>query len=474
MKMKHLKQYLCLILSSFLLISSTQLFAQDMPRILSLEIKDGLNKQVVNLKDLLDQLEAKVRIEKEAIEAVDFEKYVSTIRDMSKDIETFEDKYRALLGDVEYYRGKIKEIPTNPAMKQTLTETLAKRYYGSGAIIESSDITILSKEDIPGVLDFKSTIKESYGDFHTHVFYSNDVEKQLQAINRLRGDVTYTELFSIQSDLYGEAKGVFKKLEQVLAKFKPEEIWEKAFIHLTPEQQARVNLVIRASKDSKSSINLARDINRYLTKFKGTVRSNLWNTLKLSRELSRMAPEARIKYVDEITKLKPTEMHLARNVATEPRVASKFLKMGAPLMIVGVVLTAVSITEVNAQNAFPKFASITEKRKIQQNIENDEEVSAVSFIRWYTDPENASIIEKNGVHYMNLIGILFSAAQAEEDKEGILSVMNEMDAHLMEAHSMDNHSSVDMDYLFEKYGPQKDQVEQSFESVFKKYVTQGL
>lgn len=425
--LKYFEKFLCLILSSILLISSTQLFAHDMPRILSSEIKASLNKQVENLKTLLNQLEAKVLIEKGAIEASDFEKYVSTIKDISKDIDTFDKQYRKLLGDIDYYRGKIKEIPTSPAMKQTVTETLAKRYYGSGALIEDSSITLLSEENIPGVLDFKSTIKKSYGDFHTHVYYSGDVEKQLQAINRLRGDVTHTELFSIQSDLYGEAKGVFKKLEQISAKFSPEEIWEIAFSHLTPEQQASVNLVIRAGKDSKSSVNLARDINTYLTKFKGAVKSNLWNTLKLSRELSRMTPEARIRYVDEITKLKPTEMQLARNVATEPRVANKFLKLGTPLMVVAVVLTAVSITDVNAQNAFPTFASITEKRKIQKNIENDEEVSAVSFIRWYTDPESASIIEKSRVHYMNQVALLFSVAQAKQDEEGILSVMREID-----------------------------------------------
>ena len=431
-KSDDFKKFLCLVLCSVLLISNTQVFARDVPEILSPKVRSDLDKRVKKLKTLLDQLEGSVIIEKEAIKVHDFERYTSTITDMSKDIETFEREYRSLLGDINYYKGQINGVPTNPLKKQSVTETLAKRYYGSGAIIDPVGITIADGEEyIPGVLDFKATIrkKSHYGGGNTGInaYYSADVEKRLQAINRLREDVTYTELFSIQSDLYGEANGVFKKLEQMYSRIPTEQIWERAFSHLTPEQQASVNLVLQASKRSKSAVNLAKDINRYLARFKGAVKPSLWNTLKLSRELSHLTPEARIKYVDEITKLKPNEMHLARSVAERPAVANKFLKIGTPLMIVGVVLTAVSITEVNAQNAFPKFASITEKDKIKKAIENDEEVSAVSAIRWYTDPANASAIEKNNAHYMNQIALLFSVAQAQEDEEGILAVMRELD-----------------------------------------------
>ncbi len=433
----YLNKFLCLILSSVLLISSMPVSAQyaDIPDLIAPELQRSLIQKMKNINELTDDISGSLTALN--ISAKDGNRALGKVgeRNALERIQTnltkLEKQYADLSSEVDVISRRTEKVwnkmggKPGANVREGVLETLAKKYYGSGAVIER-DMYVIEKVSLPRVEELKKTVSEilSGGDIKAGMLKKGDLlsiwTEQMQTHIKFNLQ-TRVNVISGQNSSFFDA---MNKLQELVSR---EEIWERAFKHLTPQQQASVNLMLQASKNSKSSINLAKDINRYLAKFKGTVKPSLWNTLKLSRELSRLTPEARIRYVDEMTKLSPTEMNLAKSIAEKPGVASKFLKMGTPLMIVGVVLTAVSITEVNAQNAFPKFAGITEKNKIKKAIENDEEVSAVSAIRWYTDPENASIIEKNKAHYMNQVSILFSVAQANQDQEGILAVMREID-----------------------------------------------
>ena len=473
----YLNKFLCLTLSSVLLISNTQVFAQyadiptykDVPDLIEPSLQKSLIRKMKNVNELADDINASLtglrvnsQMGKEGVLTEAGKKNV--LERVQNDLTKLEQSYADLSSEVNVITKKInkgvwEKMGNAPGVnvENGVLETLAHRYYGSGAVIER-DMYVIEKASLPEIEQLKVAVTEILSNSKMDDAILKNADIMSIWTEQLQMEIKFG-LESRVNYISKQNKSFFEAMRNVSEFVDREKIWNMAFSHLTPQQQASVKLVLQASKESKSAINLAKDINRYLAQFKGTVNPSWWNTLKLSRQLRNLTPEARVKYVDEITKLKPTEMHLAQSITERPAVARKFLKIGAPIMIVGIVLTAVSITEVNAQNAFPEFASIREKKAVRDAIENDEEVSMVSLLRWYTDPSNQSIIEKDNAHFINLIGILFSVAQAEEDKEGILSIMNEMD----------NDSSIDMDYLFEKYAPKKDQVEKDFESAFDKY-----
>lgn len=431
-----IKKYLSAILSLILLVSNTSVFAQraDIPQVLSPELKIKVNQDFEHLNSLLSEIEGSAKALVGNARAsggtrLTEQGYKNALNNMSQNVDRFEKSYKSLLSEVRGYSSQLKGRLSGLAkgnVRENVLETLASRYYGSASLIEPSSIVRLDEISVPEIEKLKGVLQ----DIVAHENVSNGVMREGEKMLIITDQLKMTTKFEIESEvriLSDQSKNMFESLSQLSTMYSKEQIWERAFSRLTPEQQEGVKLILKAGKQSKTSMSLARDIGSYLAKFKGGVRPNLWNTLKLSRQLKNLTPEARIKYVDEMTKLKPGEMSLARDISTKPRVAGKFMKIGAPLMIVGAVLTAVSITEVNAQNAFPEFANIRDKKNIKDAIENDEEVSVVSALRWYTDPTNESVIERNNAHYMSLVSILFSLAQADEDKDGILEVLNEID-----------------------------------------------
>ena len=439
-----LKKFFCLILSSVLLISNTQVFAQnnEVPPIFTKEVRTNLDKQVEELRNLLTKLEEKVKKANE----VKFTEHVTLLEEMSNDIDLIERKYKILCGELENYNAELSKISgdvdatieANKAFKeghfryepkkQNVAEALARRYYGTGTVIDPST-TLLSKEYMRGAMDFRSTLKVSeikaeHAKKGYYVISTSDMNKRLGAIQRLRDEVTAADIVR-QNVLDSESKA-FVKLARVADLYDANTLWEIAFSHLTDKQKAAVNLVIKAGEE-KSAYKIQKALNEFYAKFKGHAKLGPLATLKLSRTFKGLTTTQRMGMMETITEIGPNEKYLAETIVKKPGAAGKFLKTVSPMMIVTVVLTAAFITDVNAHNAFPKFASITEKRKVQLAIENDEKMSAASLIRWYTDPENVSIIEKNKAHYMNQIAVLFSAAQANQDQEGILAVMREMD-----------------------------------------------
>ncbi len=430
---EYFKKSMCLLLSLILLSANTQVFAQyegpDLPNLIDPALHNTLKQKMKNINELADDIESSLQGlladamgDNKALTEVGKKNVLERV---NKELNQVDRSYAELSSEVDDVTKRLNknlQKMSSGNIRYNVSEVLAKRYYGTGSVIER-DIYVVEKVSLPEVEKLRGAVNELLSSGKIDI---KTLEKMSIWTEQLKMGIKFG-LESRVNYVLGQNKSFFESMSHLAGLVDREKIWELAFSHYTPQQQASVNLILQASKKSKSPLNLAKDVNRYLAKFKGGVKPSLWNTLKLSKQLRQLSPEARIRYVDEITQLEPAEMHLAKSVAKKPGVASKFIKMGTPLMIVGAIITVVSITEVNAQNAFPEFASIREKREIQRAIENDEPISAVAALRWYTDAQNMSIIEKNNAHYMNLMGIVFSLAQAEEDKEGILSVLNEMD-----------------------------------------------
>lgn len=434
--LNYLRKALCFVLSLVLLSSNVQIYAQGVShvqRVLPPEAESAITKKLDNVESLLAKLESDTK------RLIDWAKgmdglyltdkgYIKELNKLSGEISEFERSYSLLLADIGYYSKELKAqlagLGTN--FHDNVLEALTSKYYGKSSIIEPAGIIRVKDIVIPEAYDFRALISDilSKADKGAAIEEQTIVFEQL--INRFHMNIDLTAKAQLDV-LRQQSESYFKSLNKLAKIYKEDELWEFVLSRISKQDQERLKLVLRAGEDRRY-FGLARDIKKYLRAFKGNADEGLLSTLKLTRKLKGLKAEERIRTVDRMTKLERGQVNFAEDVLrNRPKNIGRLLKVGSPLMIVGVVLTAVSITEVNAQNVFPPFAGIREKEAIKKAIENDEEVSAVSALRWYMDPINKGTVQNNRAHYLNLVSLFLAATEAEEDQEGIINVINEMD-----------------------------------------------
>ena len=184
-------------------------------------------------------------------------------------------------------------------------------------------------------------------------------------------------------------------------------------------------LILKAGEKAPSAKQLAKQIQIHLKNI-GKAKPGFINRLKLIRGLKRFANDVdgRIEYVSKVTKIDPIEVKVGNKVIKTERGLSSALRSAGPLIVVGVVLTAATIVEVNAQNVFPKSSNPRRMYDIQKAIENDQDVSASDILDFYVTRviENESVIERSNAHYMNMVRLLALVEQADNDKDEIFNI----------------------------------------------------
>ena len=196
-------------------------------------------------------------------------------------------------------------------------------------------------------------------------------------------------------------------------------------------------LILKAGETAPSAPSarqLAKQIQFHLRNI-GKAKPGFINRLKLIKSLKRFANDVdgRIEYVSKVTRLDPLEVKIGDKVVKTERGLSSALRSAGPLVVIGVVLTAATIVDVNAQNIFPKGANSARRMaNIKNAIENDLDISASDALDFYVGhfDENESIIENSNAHYMNMVRILALAQQAYNDKDEIFNILEVEDPSL--------------------------------------------
>ena len=252
--------------------------------------------------------------------------------------------------------------------------------------------------------------------------------------------------------LFSEKKtSLFKALEEVMEDMPKEDIYkmtEAEFdVYLNKvRKRAEINanivydamnagnrelLIFKAGEEAPSARQLAKQIQFHLKNI-GKAKPGFINRLKLIRGLNRFANDVdgRIKYVSKVTKLDPLEVKIGNKVIKTEHGLISALRSAGPLVVIGAVLTAATIVDVNAQNIFPNGANSARRMaNIKNAIENDLDISASDALDFYVGHfnENESVIEKSKAHYMNMVRLLALTQQADNDKNEIFNIMESVD-----------------------------------------------
>lgn len=454
--MKNFQKSICILLSAILLFSGMPIFAQQqlLPNVLSSDERVKLTNEMEELNDILEDLRTSVNtISKDAITEAKLREELFISRDK---VRLLKKKYPGLVSEIRNYRGRLeKEIQkmynesvTKGTVNNSVLEMLSARYSDSGTILKDPGMIPIEKVNLSYLDNLESKINQL---LERPELFTRDEAAYIREMDNMFSLQVINEAKIEYKILRDRSSSLFKSLEEWLAILDPKDIWKYAFEHLSPQEQANVKLMIRAKSEAPKARNLASSIMSYLRKFRGSAEERgLIRTLKLSNKLSKLNKEERVKYIRDITEIKPGQMRLARDISKHPHAAARFLKLGTPLMVVGAIVTVMSITEVNAQNVFPAEASMRLSNTVRKRIEAEEDLSAAETYDWYTNPNNESFIDSNRAHYANMIGILFLLAQADADKDEILDILVQSDNEIA------------------NYGVQN-RVEKSFESTFEKY-----
>lgn len=236
----------------------------------------------------------------------------------------------------------------------------------------------------------------------------------------------------------GERKSLFSALEMVTSNMSKEELYRMVYTTLSDADREGINVLVEAGEKAPSLRKLAKSIRTHLktiNRAKSALsRSKLIYVLK---EYYSKDVDSRIKYVSEVTRLDLLEQKVGKEIVKTERGLSGILRSATPLIVVGVVLTAATIVEVNAQNVFPKGSNHARRMaSIKKAIENDQDISVSDALDFYVGhfEENQSVIENSNAHYINMLYLLAATQKADNDKDMIFDIINKEDPSIQVSH----------------------------------------
>ena len=288
---EYFKKSMCLLLSLILLSANTQVFAQyegpDLPNLIDPALHNTLKQKMKNINELADDIESSLQGlladamgDNKALTEVGKKNVLERV---NKELNQVDRSYAELSSEVDDVTKRLNknlQKMSSGNIRYNVSEVLAKRYYGTGSVIER-DIYVVEKVSLPEVEKLRGAVNELLSSGKIDI---KTLEKMSIWTEQLKMGIKFG-LESRVNYVLGQNKSFFESMSHLAGLVDREKIWELAFSHYTPQQQASVNLILQASKKSKSPLNLAKDVNRYLAKFKGGVKPSLWNTLKLSKQL---------------------------------------------------------------------------------------------------------------------------------------------------------------------------------------------
>ena len=403
------KKFFSIALSLILLITSNSaVFANSTTSL-----------QISRFADEIQDIEIRLFDVQQKIANMGTYKQITTqkmVKDLQKELYEIGDNYFRVAREMHFKSAGLSKVTTkiNPADK-SLIHNVSYAYNNSEEIYKLWDN---AGGEVNNIIANMATVDRR--------LLVGELEEYVKSMESL---IT-TDLHSRFVLINGERESLFKALEQVTQDMPKEDIYKMIFNTLDESDRAGINLIIQAREDAPSARKLAKGIQSYLKQI-GKAKPGFINRLKLIRDLKRFSKnvDGRIEYVSKVTRLDPLEVEVGKGMVKTERGLSSMLKSVAPLIVVGVVLTAATIVDVNAQNVFPKSANPRRMHNIKKAIENDQDVSVSDALDFYIGhfDENESVIENSNAHYMNMVRFLVLAQQANNDKAKIFNAMESLD-----------------------------------------------
>ena len=408
------KQFLSLVLSFILLMPST-LPAQNMDAAISIPeaLKTNMTSTNISLSDAQSSFQKLVNAiqskspeaprllaeykQKADIAAQSYFDYITQLRSFESYTEDISE-IGVLKRLAKQYSEKQYKIPTIHNLKDNVIITHFR-----------DKVAALTEENIFEITEIE--IRE-LSDIHSNLLtkFENDIL------------LDYSKLQTKVSDINTYATRMAREY------LKPADVLLAAYSDLTAAQKIafRANLKLREHPERLGSV--IRDIRRYL-RTTNPNNSPVFSFFRLLRELRGMNMVERENYVAYLTDLKSGHKQLLQDIGTlegstvRKLTVKKMMKI-APMLIIGTILVATTITEVNAQNKFSnQTMSHRNLKNISDNIKKGD-VSLTEAMEYYSNPASESEIVKDIDHAFNFALLAEAKSAAENDIAIIEDIIN--------------------------------------------------
>ena len=215
------------------------------------------------------------------------------------------------------------------------------------------------------------------------------------------------------SELYEQTM----KLIQI-AGITEDDIIEQAIRTIPEEDLKMIGLVKEVEAGKAGTLEIAYKLKRHLRKIGAKDQPSLF---KLIRQVARNSWYKRVPGV-YLTDNYPKYANIIENFPilengkyVNPKYTIRRIIKAGPIIVIGAVLTAVTITEITSDN---NFSEETRSYRYMAKLQKRVEIGEASFMEsmvYYTDERSKSEMVKNPRHATNLINLALAVNNAEKD-----------------------------------------------------------
>lgn len=423
--MKLFKKIFCLALSTTLLFSNTNLFAQEMslPGTRQLIKKEIWPLLVDELEPALTELQVSYDKLIKSIMTEDPTRYRPLILEYQTNLEHASHIYSRYKGRYNAYNSFLKSEEDTEVIAR-----LIRQYYDAG---EELPKYFVLEEDIL-FSKLKSSIK-GLGDLpHAQV-----AQKMLS----IESDIPYMQASLLNHFHYEDMLDYHKinmrahRLDTKSAKYireniKPADVLEYAYRSLSTKGKAGVDLHLQLHNSPEEIFSFIKGMKRYYKNFRNV---KVPSFLKLMKTIRGMNFAARESYLlTEVTKdLTAGNIKLIKDIdAFQTTTKVPFVKrliQGGPMIVVGSVLIAFTITALTAENSFAASSKgINNFEEIKTAIENnDPNLTMEEIMAFYQSDRTESLIANDIDHAITFANIILSTKAMEEEMDEISAQQQE-------------------------------------------------
>ncbi len=200
----------------------------------------------------------------------------------------------------------------------------------------------------------------------------------------------------------------------------PVDILKYAYLEILPQKQkADIKLMFTAMDPQIIKHELTTRIMKYLTDFgEGITDVKFYNLTYIRSMLKGKNIDERIKYVEEITNLRPGSKNFMQDVEKLKRPANRYVRKSIvdgiwPLGIFCAIMTTAYITDVISENHYNK-ATISQRylADIGKKIENGLASKQEQWV-FFTNPISQRFVETDPIYTFNFVKLASDLYQAE-------------------------------------------------------------
>lgn len=416
-----IKKFSCLVLSSVLLIPNT-IFAQNMD--VNIRIPASFKNDIT--KTNLSLYEAQTAFE-ELMQAVG-----SNSSQTTKLLERYKDK--AEIAAQNYF-----EYVTNLRSFERYVEDVSdigvlKRLANQYAERQTKIPTVYNLQDNIIITHFRDKVAELTESNISAITQAN--REEISEIHKRLISTFEDDILLDYSKLHTTVDKVNRESAKIVKDFiKPEEVLLAAYEDLSKGGKIAARDAFNANlrlhqrpPTTRELMGVVTDIRKYLKKTNISGKPG-FSFFRLLRELRGMNMAEREKYVAFLTDLTPKQKQLLKDIgtlenkATQKLTVKKMLRTG-PLLIVGTILVATTITDVNAQNHFSdQTLNNTKLNQIANNIKRGDASPTVA-MEYCSIPASESVVMRDVEHTMNCATLAMAKSAAEDDIDIIEDIVD--------------------------------------------------